>query len=148
MDALANEVTEEFRKLHDRMRRVIKDLDAVALNKAPAEGENSIAVLVTHVLGSELGWLHRAAAIPFTRDRGSEFRAKASEADLAAKIDSTEPQVRDLLAKSEAAGFGTMRTFDDGRQQSVGSCVTYVLSHTAEHVGHAELTRVLLSKRR
>ena len=147
MDVLATEVRDEFARLHDRMRAVIKDLDMEALNRAPAEGENSIAILVTHVLGSELGWLHRAAGRPFTRDRDSEFRARRSATELRAAIDATEPQVRELLDATIAGGLDTKRPRGDGTEVTAAFCVTYILSHSAEHVGHAELTRNLLGHR-
>lgn len=138
---------EEFEGLHARMRAVVKDLDEIALNGVPAEGENSIAALITHTLGSEKGWLHRAAGRPFKRDRKAEFRAKASAADLASALDATEPLVKDLLLATEEAGYRTTLTLDDGRKITVAYCVTHALTHAAEHVGHAELTRDLLGHR-
>ena len=144
MDALAKEVLDEFGRLHDRMRAAVRDLDEDALGRSPADGENSIAVLVTHTLGSELGWLHRAAGRPFKRDRDAEFRAKASSASLRASIDATERQVTDLIEATDAAGLATIRKMGDGADATAAFCVSHALAHTAEHVGHAELTRNLL----
>jgi uncharacterized damage-inducible protein DinB len=147
VDVLANEVLDEFGRLHDRMRAVVRDLDEAALSRTPADGENSIAVLVTHTLGSELGWLHRAAGSPFQRDRDAEFRAKASSESLRASIDATEQQVTGLIEATDTAGLATMRKMGDGSDATAGFCLTHALAHTAEHVGHAELTRNLLGYR-
>jgi uncharacterized damage-inducible protein DinB len=146
MDVLAKEVLDEFGRLHDRMRAVVRELDESALSRAPADRENSIAVLVTHTLGSELGWLHRAAGSSFKRDRDAEFRAKASAAELTKAIDATEPQVRELVAATEAAGYATTRKLGAGSEVTAAYCVSHALAHAAEHVGHAELTRNLLGQ--
>jgi uncharacterized damage-inducible protein DinB len=147
MDALADAAIGEFRQLHDRLRTLIKDLDETALDRVPAEGENSIAVLITHTLGSELGWLHRAADRQFKRDRDAEFRARASRSTLADAIDATERRGADLIRAAEAAGLAGGRGRFDGQEMTAGACITHSLAHTGEHVGHAELTRNLLGYR-
>ena len=147
MEALAQATLDEFDRLHGRLYAVLEGLDEDALDRAPAEGENSIAVLVTHVLGAELGWLHRAAGRPFTRDRDSEFRVKASAAALRTAIETTERQVRELIEVSAAEGLGTLRKLGSGQEVTAAYCLSYTLSHTAEHVGHAELTRHLIGYR-
>ncbi|MGH2499397.1 MAG: hypothetical protein ACRDF0_04820, partial [Candidatus Limnocylindria bacterium] len=51
---------DHYRELHRRLREALAGLERAALDRAPADGTNSIAVLVTHALGSELDWLHTA----------------------------------------------------------------------------------------
>ncbi|MBI2983216.1 MAG: DUF664 domain-containing protein [Chloroflexi bacterium] len=55
MTAAADELVWELTGLHKRVRQTIEGLDPDALDRRPTDGANSIAVLVTHMLGSELG---------------------------------------------------------------------------------------------
>jgi uncharacterized damage-inducible protein DinB len=147
MDGLTEAALSHFADLHERMRKVIADLDTGALTRAPAAGENSIAVLVTHTLGSEMGWLHRAAGVDFARDRDSEFsKPMSSSSELANAIDRTEARVRELVDAAAERGYETAYRTNTGQEITVGYCVVHALAHAAEHVGHAELTRGILSK--
>lgn len=143
MDALAQGALDHLVDLHARLRKVIDGLDAAALEKVPREGENSIAVLVTHTLGSEMGWLHRAAGIDFKRDRDAEFRARGSAEALVALIDRADRRTPELFKAALDAGTATSRQLDSGTV-TVGYCIAHAVSHGAEHVGHAELTRQLI----
>lgn len=146
-DGLAQGLLDQLADLHKRMRAVVEGLGEATLNAAPKEGENSIAVLVTHSLGSELDWLHRAAGLPFERDRKAEFRARASSEQLRSLIADAEAQLERLAAAALEAGSSTEREVTGTRGTgtvTVGYCIAHALSHTAEHVGHAELTRQLL----
>jgi len=147
VDALAEAAIGEFRQLHDRLRTLVKELDETALDRVPAAGENSIAVLVTHTLGSELGWLHRAADRPFKRDRDAEFRARALRSALTDAIDATEREGAELIRATADSGLAASRGVFGGQELTAGGCITHSLAHTAEHVGHAELTRNLLGYR-
>ena len=146
MDGLTQGTIEHFDELHERMRKVVAGLDEATLTRAPAEGENSIAVLVTHALGALQGWLHRAAGIDFARDRDGEFRARSSAGELGRAIGASETGVRDLVQKAAARGYDKVAATVDGRDLTVGYHVTHALTHASEHVAHAELTRNLLGR--
>lgn len=143
VDALSAGVLEQLSALHRRLRAVVEGTDEAVLNSPPREGENSIAVLVTHALGSEMGWLHRAAGIPFKRDRDGEFRARSSRETLRGLLDKAAARMPELVQAAVDARLVTPRELDSGRV-TVGYCLAHALSHTAEHVGHAELTRNLI----
>lgn len=147
MAGLTDATLDHFAELDGRIRKVIDGLDLAALTQAPAAGENSIAILITHTLGSELGWLHRAAGIEFKRDRDAEFRARSGADQLARALDATAPRVRELVHAAARRGYDTKVVLDGGREITVGYCVMHALSHATEHVGHAELTRTLLGFR-
>jgi hypothetical protein len=55
------------------VREEIRGLDAEALNWTPGPETNSIAVLVTHLLGSEMEMWRIVRGLPSDRDRASEF---------------------------------------------------------------------------
>jgi uncharacterized damage-inducible protein DinB len=142
----ADELVWELSGLHERLRRVVADLDQELLDRVPAEGANSIAVLVTHAIGSEMGWLHLAAGREHQRDRASEFLVRGRErADLARAVDDADATAKELIAAAFAAGLETLRERPGARPVTVGYCLTHAIAHSAEHVGHAELTRQLLS---
>src|SRR5579862_5362991 len=62
-----------FEQLHDQIREELAGLDDAALNWSPGPDGNSIANIVTHVVGSEAETLRCVANVPCTRDREAEF---------------------------------------------------------------------------
>src|SRR5215472_14686055 len=58
---------------HEAVRHEIRDLDAAGLNWVPAAGANSIATIVTHLVGSEAETLRTVAGVDSRRDRDAEF---------------------------------------------------------------------------
>lgn len=141
----ADELAWELSGLHDRLRKTIAGLDPDTLDRAPAEGTNSIAVLVTHAMGAEMGWLHLAAGRAHDRDRASEFVVRGRDAvELTRVVNAADASAKELLSSAFAAGPETIRERPNARPVTVSFCVTHAIAHTAEHVGHAELTRQLL----
>lgn len=146
VSAPVEELVWELSGLHRRLRETIKALPAELLDRAPADGANSIAVLVTHALGSEMGWLHLAAGRAHERDRPSEFAVRArSPGDLVRAVDEADRAAPELVQAAFAAGLETLRERPGARAVTVSYCLTHAAAHTAEHVGHAELTRQLIA---
>ena len=56
MDALAAATLERLTYLHDSMKSALAALPDAALDWSPAAEVNSVAVLITHVAGSERFW--------------------------------------------------------------------------------------------
>ncbi len=135
---------ESYAALHRRLRETVTGLDQRALGWTPALGANPIAVIVTHALGSQVDWLQRAAGREHGRDRDAEFRAGGRSAvELLADVERAEALVPELVRAAVAAGLDTVRRTRDGREVSVLYCLVHAIEHTAEHVGHVELTRQL-----
>ena len=146
MGVALDEYLWELSGLHRRLKEIVDGLSADALDKVPAKDANSIAVLVTHALASELDWLHRAAARSHERDRDSEFRVRERGADdLRRAVDEAESAVPDLVRAAYEAGLETMRDRPNARPVSVSFCLTHAATHLAEHVGHAEVTRQVVA---
>src|SRR6476660_7267867 len=62
-----------FRQVHDEVRAEIAPLDTDDLNWVPADGANTIATIVRHLLGSEAETLRTVAGEACERDRDGEF---------------------------------------------------------------------------
>src|SRR5438094_8487853 len=90
-EAGAREVGEAFQQLfhelHEKFRAQVRGLDHGTLNWRPLPKANSIAVLVVHSLGSQREMLRAVRQITVERDRDSELKAEAEEADLRAMIE-------------------------------------------------------------
>ena len=140
-----DQLLEEFSALHRRLREVVgatNDLD-----RKPAGETNSVAVLVAHAVGSEMGWLHLAAGRPHKRDRPSEFAVtRTTPADLIRAIDEADRAAPALVRAALADGLETLRERPGTRAESVGYCLIHALSHAVEHVGQAELTQQVLAE--
>jgi uncharacterized damage-inducible protein DinB len=142
----ADEVLEELGDLHERLAAVVKGLSPEQLDRVPAEGANSIAVLITHTLGSNTDWLSRAAGRTISRDRDSEFLARQRTADdLVAAIESAGRAATELVTTALAAGENTERTGSGGKPRTIAYCIAHVLKHASEHLGHAEVTRQVVA---
>src|SRR4029079_3137472 len=63
----ADRIGEEFRVVHQGFREEVAGLDAGALNWRPHPEANSIAILVTHTLGSEKEMLRAVAGRGYER---------------------------------------------------------------------------------
>ncbi|MGH2377683.1 MAG: DinB family protein [Candidatus Limnocylindria bacterium] len=145
---IADEIVHELGELHKRLRAALEGLSADQLDRVPADGANSIAVLVTHTLGSESAWLHRAGGQEIPRERSKEFEVRnAAAGQLLAAIDRADQDVAGLVRAAVDAGLETVRQNPGGRQITAIYCLLHAAAHTAEHVGHAEVTRQLIARR-
>lgn len=136
----------QYLELNRRLRHVVRSLEVHALDRAPAPGENTIAVLVAHTLGSEVSWLTRASGRTRARDRDAEFRVRGQSPDEhVSLIDAVDAELPELVVAAVAAGLETAYTLEDGRSWTAARAIAHSLAHTAEHVGHAELTRNLVA---
>src|SRR2546430_12550230 len=86
-----------FHVLHEGFREQVRGLDHGTLNWSPLPKANSIAVLVTHTLGSEREMLRALRSIATERDRESEFKAEAESADLLALLDQADHELDEHL---------------------------------------------------
>jgi hypothetical protein len=136
----------------DRLLETIAGLDDEAVNwKPPVPGGNSLLVLVTHTLASaEEHIVGKAAGKTVVRNRDAEFVVMGGSGHLAARAAEVRRRIDDALAALEGR-------LDEERDPPVGKWpsprgtardrLIHSVSHTAEHVGHAQLTRDLLKAR-
>ena len=132
----------------DRLLETIADLDDEAVNwKPPAPGANSLLVLVTHALGSaEQHVVGEAAAKTVVRNRDAEFASKGGSAHLVARATEVRRRIDEALVGLEGRldeeRDPPFRTWP-GTRATARDRLVHSISHTAEHVGHAQLTRDL-----
>ncbi len=149
MRELAAGILAEYVKLNGRLREVVRSNGPDRLDRAPAPGENTVAVLVAHTIGSELWWLSVAAGRTRARDRDGEFLTRGwTSEELLRMIDGADAELPELVEAAVAAGVETIRPLQDGVRWTIARALAHSVAHTAEHVGHAELTRNLLAPRR
>jgi hypothetical protein len=137
----------------DRLLETIKDLDQDAVNwKPPAPGANSLLVLVTHALGSaEHHVVGEAAGKTVVRDRDAEFASQGASGHLAARATDVRRRIDEALVGLEGRldeeREPPFRTWP-GTRATVRDRLVHSVSHTAEHVGQAQLTRDLYAGRK
>jgi len=143
---------EQFRALHRVLREEVQNLDADTLAWTPCEGANSIAVLVTHLLGNEVESVRTVAGVASDRVRAKEFEARrVGAADLIALVDRAEGVLEQLAPRITAAQLGADHVRPNALDQTPHSgthILMHSLAHAREHTGQLLLTRQLASASR
>jgi len=148
MDAVVSTLVDQFHALHQRVRETVQDLDAAALNWAPAAETNSIAVLVVHLLGSEADVLRVVRGLPSDRDRAAEFRTSAASAqDLMQRLDAADALLAELAPGLTADGLEMVRERPPRPPQTGLYWLVNNYGHACEHLAHVQLTRQLWQAR-
>lgn len=144
MDVLAIATLERLTYLHDSMKSALAALPDAALDWAPAAEVNSVAVLITHVAGSERFWIgEKVGGIAAHRDRSVEFTVSGIDrAHLIAILDEAHQLATSVLERfapddlPRPAGVSSSGTTYD-----VAWSLQHALEHVAVHTGHIELMR-------
>jgi len=136
----------------DRLLETVAGLDDDAVNwKPPAPGANSLLVLVTHALASaEDHVVGKGAGKTVVRNRDAEFATTGGSGHLAARAAEVRRRIDEALVSLEGR-------LDEEREPPMGKWprprgtvrdrLIHSISHTAEHVGHAQLARDLYNAR-
>jgi uncharacterized damage-inducible protein DinB len=143
-DAAAT-IAAAYRRVHDLVRDEIKDLDPEALNWAPGPETNSIAVLVTHLVGSEMEVIQIARGLETNRDRPAEFTSGPQESrDLVQKLDAADAVLDEHAAQISADDLKAMRTRPTAGESLPGlEMLVWNFGHAREHLGQILLTKQL-----
>lgn len=137
-----------------QVRDIVKAMDGPGLNWRPLERDaNSVAVIVTHLCGSEAFWFRQVlGGVNVGRNREAEFRARADRAqELLELIDGAEAQSAPVLEALTERDMG--RVHDPGPDfphlspHSTREVLLRVITHTHTHLGHLEMTRQLWEAR-
>lgn len=136
----------------DRMLATAEELGDERVNAVPAlPGANSAFQIVVHCCGM-LEWWTREAALgsPVGRNRDAEFVARGTVAELADRVRSVKENLRaDLPSLDVSAplrGDPSARYADTPISHSIGGVLLHVLEELAQHHGHLDLTRDLVSR--
>ena len=148
MTSTVSTVADLFRSVHQQLRETVESLDDRELDWSPGPEMNSIAVLVTHTLGSELDTLNLVRGIAGDRDRDAEFRVSGStKADLLAALDRGDARLEEHSAAITDDELAIVRE-RPGRDPQTG--LHWLLNnygHAREHLGHTHMTIQLLRQR-
>ncbi len=136
-------------ELRSQVKSLLEGLPPEALDWQPIQGEgelatNSLAVLATHLAGSETFWMKEIIARqPIRRNRDAEFltrRVAASE--LQARLDSAAATTEGVLSSLQESQMEEEREHR-GRMVTIRWAILHVFEHFALHLGHMQLTRQL-----
>ena len=145
--SVAQTVGSLYRDVHAKMREQVRGMDHGTLNWSPLPKANSIAVLVTHTLGSEREMIRALRQVATERDREAEFKVEAEAADLLALLDQADRDLDEHIGALTAADLTELRPRGD-RPPRPG--IEWLLSnygHAREHLAQIELTKQLFDSR-
>jgi len=145
VEPIVAKITEQFKAVHDDLRKEVRGLDTESLNWKPAPETNSIAVLVVHTLGSEAEVYRVVANVPSVRDREAEFQVAENEADLLAKLDEADALIDDLAAQITAEDLEAARPRRTSPPETGLHWLVTNYGHAREHLAHIQLTKQLLA---
>jgi len=136
-----------FHDLHERLREEVRGLDEGTLNWRPLPKANSVAVLVTHTVGSELEMIRNVRAIPTQRDRDSEFRAEAGADRLLEMIDAADREMDEQIAALTSEDLTAARPRGDRPPRPGIFWLVTNYGHAREHLAQIQLTKQLYDSR-
>ena len=150
MPIFYDDLIDRFTELHADIKKVLEGLPAEALDWVPGPDINSIAVLVTHLTGSERYWIGVAVNKPPERDRDAEFRTKGLSTDeLLALVVFVDDFARQVMGSMSLKDLEAVRHSPrNDKAFSVGWCLIHALEHSSLHAGHLQLTRQLWEQRK
>ena len=136
-----------FADMHENLRRQVRGLDEGTLNWRPLPKANSLAVLVTHVLGSELEMMRSVRSMPAPRDRESEFQVEVGAERLLEMIDDADREMEELIAGVTEADLAELRPRGDRPPRPGIEWMISNYGHAREHLAQIELTKQLYDSR-
>lgn len=145
MEPVVAKITEQFKVVHGSLRDEVRGMDEASLNWKPAPDTNSIAVLVTHTLGSEAEVYRIVADVPSDRDREAEFHVASDEASLLAALDAADALIDDLAARITAEDLAASRPRRTSPPETGLHWLLTNYGHAREHLAHIQLTKQLLA---
>jgi hypothetical protein len=145
-------VVAQLHQLHDELRQQIESLDTHGLCWSPAEGVNSVATLVVHLLGSEAEAVATVAGLAVERDRPAEFVPRpVDHVELRALLDRADALLVELAPRLCGERLGApcaLPTLPEDEERPGLTWLTGNLAHAREHLGQILLTAQLYREAR
>jgi uncharacterized damage-inducible protein DinB len=136
-------------ELQDQIKSLLEGLPQEALDWRPIQGEgelatNSLAAVITHLAGSENYFMKEIIGRqPIQRNREAEFVTRGVNVSaLKTQLEAAAKSAEEVLSPMTEGQLEEGRKFRD-RQVTVRWSILHVIEHTAQHVGHMQLTRQL-----
>lgn len=142
MDRIVATLVERYKWVHQVLRDEVAELTPAQLDHVPAPGANSIATLVTHLLGSEAEVWTIVAGGTSTRHRPAEFTTQGTTAkDLIEKIDAADRLLDELAPKIDAAALAKVWERPNRDSDLGANFLINNFGHAREHLAHLQLTK-------
>ena len=145
MDQFFTDYLGELDAAHAAIIDALDGLSVEALDWSPAQGVNSIAVLVAHATGAERFWIGDVALGDLKeRDRSKEFETRGLTAEqLKARVREVGNYAHGALERLMIVQLDhkrSARTQPD-KTLTVGAALAHAIQHTSMHAGHIQLMR-------
>jgi hypothetical protein len=141
---VASTVLALFGQVHDQVRHAVRSVDDAGLNWAPTARSNSIATIVTHLVGSEAETLRCVAGVPCERDRPGEFtRGPQRMAQVLGALrgaDALVEELRPAIGPNRLQGVLALPTLAPEQRRTGLAWLIGNYGHAQEHVGEIQLT--------
>lgn len=141
-------------ELLDRILTATDGLSADQLDAAPWDDSSTLFILATHAISAtEWNFVEVLAGRKVDRSRQAEFDSQAASVDdphrlLSERLAGAKAAIESALAGLSADAWdGPHYHMFMDKNLSGHELVVRALAHTAEHVGHAEMTRQWLDAR-
>jgi hypothetical protein len=133
-----------FRQVHQQLRDELDGLDDDALSWIPVPAANSIATIVTHLVGSEAETLRCVAGVSCERDRDAEFAGPTlTTREVLQLLDEADDLTAELEPSLDDARLTAMVSLPTLPAEEVRPGLTWLVGnygHAREHVGQVQLT--------
>jgi uncharacterized damage-inducible protein DinB len=125
-------------------KQMVREVAPAALTYKPGAGFNSIAIIVTHLTGSQRWWIGEVlAGRDMHRVRDEEFRAMEADPEvLICRLDEAAALANEVLETLTADTLDGTRLYR-GQPVTVRRILMRVLAHSARHVGQLQIVRRL-----
>jgi hypothetical protein len=136
-----------FRQVHDELRDELDGLDDHTLNWTPLPGTNSIATIVTHLVGSEAETFRCLAGVACERDRDAEFaNQELTRHEVLGLLKAADDLITELEPRIDADRLASLLPLPTLPSEEARPGLTWLVGnygHAREHVGHVQLTKQL-----
>ena len=150
-DGIPSTVLVLFRQVHQQLRDKLVGLDDDALNWVPMPGANSIATIITHLVGSEAETLQCVAGITCERDRDAEFLGRGlTRADVFRLLEEADKLIVELESRIDTGRLIAEFPLPTCPPEDVRTGLMWLIGtygHSREHVGQVQITTQLHSAR-
>ena len=143
-DAASSTVMVLFGQVHQQLRGELDGLDDDALNWVPMPGANSIATIITHLVGSEAETLRCVAGIRCERDRDAEFVGpRLTRADVLRLLEEADKLIVELEPSIDTSRLIAEFPLPTCPPEEIRTGLTWLIGtygHSREHVGQIQIT--------
>ena len=153
MEPIFAEVIQRLEIMHSEYFQYMDGLTTEELDWSPGPAMNSLCVLAVHVAAAERFWIGAVVDDNITRDRPAEFSAAGYELPaLQALFTANIAFCRRAFAEAQSSCLSEVVDVSRYRHWppqrfTRGWALMQCVAHTAEHLGHAGMTRQLLDRR-